>query len=77
MTQENKTIKRTLLYRLILFNFMLTDCLKTDDNRTRYRNFVEWVCPRNQARGIMGRRTLNTNLLVFPFIQGKIAALPV
>lgn len=39
--------------------------------------FVEWVCPRNQARGIMGRRTLKTSLLLIALIQGMTIALPV
>jgi len=28
---------------------------------------MELVCPRNQARGIMGRRTLKTSLLLTAF----------
>ncbi len=38
--------------------------------------FVEWVCPRNQARGIMGRRTLKTSLLLMAFMHGATRALP-
>lgn len=75
MTQENKTIKHILLYRLILITFLLI-VFDGYNNRTRYCTFCGVGMPSNQARGIMGRRTLKTSLLPIAFMHGITCALP-
>ena|GEM_PF-3566746 len=65
MTQENK--KTT--YFVLSFDFVYLNELFFDgnNNRTRYCTLGWSSMPSNQARGIMGRRTLKTSLLLIAF----------